>query len=79
MVIDDSLVITGSANMDVRSFEHNFEIDAFIYCPETARQVKSIFLADLEHCEPVISAQWRKRAIGRKMFESLMRLFTPLL
>lgn len=79
IVIDDALTITGSANMDVRSFEHNFEIDAFIYNNETALTAKKIFFDDMESSELVDPEIWEKRSRVRRFFESIFRLFTPLL
>ena len=79
IIIDDALTITGSANMDVRSFEHNFEIDAFIYNNETALTAKSIFMDDMESSELVDPEIWKTRSRARRFFESIFRLFTPLL
>ena len=79
IVIDDALTITGSANMDVRSFEHNFEIDAFIYNNETALTAKNIFFDDMKSSELVDPEIWEKRSRVRRFFESIFRLFTPLL
>lgn len=79
MVIDNSLTITGSANMDVRSFEHNFEIDAFIYNEETCRQAKEIFFRDMEQSTLLSADEWDKRSRFEKFKESVMRLFSPLL
>ena len=79
LVIDDSLVIVGSANMDVRSFEHNFEINAFIYDEETALIAKNIFLEDMESCVSVDPEEWFDRPWYRRFPESVLRLFTPLL
>ncbi|WP_245903990.1 cardiolipin synthase [Dysgonomonas alginatilytica] len=79
IIIDDALTITGSANMDVRSFEHNFEIDAFVYNNDTALTAKNIFLDDMESSELVDPEEWDKRPRHRRFFESIFRLFTPLL
>lgn len=79
MVIDDELTITGSANMDVRSFEHNFEIDAFIYNKDTALQAKEIFLDDMTYCDTIDLETWNKRPRHKRFAESFLRLFTPLL
>lgn len=43
MVSDDALSTVGSTNMDFRSFEHNFEVNAFIYDVETALLMREIF------------------------------------
>ena len=46
MVSDDELSTVGSTNVDFRSFEHNFEVNAFIYDTETALQMREIFLQE---------------------------------
>lgn len=79
MVIDDSLTITGSANMDVRSFEHNFEIDAFIYEREAAEESCNIFKSDMQMASLLLPDEWSKRSNFSKFTESIVRLFSPLL
>lgn len=79
MIIDNSLTITGSANMDVRSFEHNFEIDAFIYSEESCEKAKDIFFKDMEQSTFLLVEEWEKRSRFEKFKESVMRLFSPLL
>lgn len=79
MVVDNLLTITGSANMDVRSFEHNFEIDAFIYDGETCRKAKEIFFQDMKQSTLLSVDEWEKRSRFEKFKESVMRLFSPLL
>jgi cardiolipin synthase len=79
MTVDNSLTITGSANMDVRSFEHNFEIDAFIYNEDTCRKAREIFLGDMEQSTLLSVEAWDKRPHFARFKESVMRLFSPLL
>lgn len=79
MIIDDELTITGSANMDIRSFEHNFEIDAFIYSKKTSRLAKEIFSRDTEDSTKLDKEEWDKRGRLIKFKESVLRLFSPLL
>ena len=79
MVSDDTLSTVGSTNMDFRSFEHNFEINAFVYQKEFALQMKRIFTHDMHHCERLIPSRWLKRPLKQRMAESFMRLFSPLL
>lgn len=78
-IIDDNLTITGSANMDVRSFEHNFEIAAFIYCEETAAKANKIFENDLRMSTLLDADEWNSRSKWEKGKESFVRLFSPLL
>lgn len=79
LLSDDSITCIGSANMDFRSFEHNFEINAFVYETSFALRMKKVFMHDLQNCEKVIPAKWFKRPLKQRLAESFMRLFSPLL
>ena len=79
VVCDDALVSIGSANMDFRSFEHNFEINAFVYQKAFALRMKQIFLHDMRYCERLVPSRWLKRPRKQRLAESFMRLFSPLL
>lgn len=80
LVADDNIATIGSANIDFRSFENNFEANAFFYDKSMAQRVKSIFLADEAKCIPL----GKIKGIDQKMFlyrlwESVIRLLSPLL
>lgn len=79
MVCDDELSTVGSTNMDFRSFEHNFEANAFFYDKMTALAIKNIFLEDQKHCLLLSSKIWNKRSWKNKVIESIVRLLAPLL
>ncbi len=79
VLADDNFVTVGSTNIDFRSFEHNFEINAFIYDPEVVREMKRIFMNDLEHSRRVVASEWKKRPLWNRFWESLVRLLSPLL
>lgn len=79
LIIDDMLSVIGSANMDFRSFEHNFEINAFVYDREFASRMAAVFEDDLTHCHTVTPGEWFTRPRTRRVAESLMRVFSPLL
>lgn len=79
MVSDDMLSTVGSTNVDFRSFEHNFEVNAFMYDMETALEMKEIFLQDQRECTQVFLKNWIKRPWRQKAAESVIRLLAPLL
>ena len=79
MVSDDLLSTVGSTNIDFRSFEHNFEVNAFMYDMETALEMKEIFLEDQRECTQIFLKNWEKRSSRRKALESMVRLLAPLL
>ena len=80
LVCDDSVCTCGSTNIDFRSYENNFEANAFIYDRETALHVKQIFMDDVEHCMFVTERMLNhKRPFFKRLWESLVRLLSPLL
>ncbi len=79
MVSDDMLSTVGSTNVDFRSFEHNFEVNAFMYDMETALQMKEIFLQDQRQSTQIFLKNWMKRSWRQKTLESVVRLLAPLL
>lgn len=79
IVSDDMVASIGSANMDFRSFEQNFEVTAFVYNKDFAKEVKQVFIDDLADSNRVILSEWRKRPLKQKAQESFARLLSPLL
>lgn len=79
IVIDDFISIVGSANFDERSFNQNFEANAFIYDAPTAHKLKQLYLQDIEHCVELNLNDWNNRKRSQKLKESFARLFSPLM
>lgn len=79
MLVDDHLSVLGSANLDYRSFFHNFEISALIYDKETNHQLRAQFQKDLQQSKRITITHWKKRSLGNKLKESLARLLSPLI
>ena len=79
MVSDDYLSIIGSANMDCRSMELSYEINAYIYNEEIARENYRIFMEDLRECTEIRLEDWARRPWHHRFTQSIMRLFAPLL
>lgn len=78
-VSDDEWASVGSTNMDFRSFEHNFEANAFFYDKDMALHLKEIFLTDQKKCLLLSRKLWSKRSWSNKILESIVRLLAPLL
>lgn len=79
MIVDDIVSKVGSSNMDFRSFEHNYEVEAFIYDEKIALELKSQFKEDLVNSYLVTIIKWIKRPQIEKIKESFARLISPLL
>jgi len=79
MVCDDIISTVGSTNFDYRSFELDFEVNAFVYDATFAQQMKETFLRDLEDAELLDPEAWSHRRKTIKWAESISRLFGPLM
>ncbi|WP_121665709.1 cardiolipin synthase [Mesonia aquimarina] len=79
IVIDDIFTTVGTSNMDYRSFEINFEINALVYNESFAQEMTKIFNDDIAHCDQVDYQEWINRPITNRLKESFSRLWAPLL
>lgn len=79
MVIDDIFATVGTSNMDYRSFEINFEVNALIYNEEFAKKMTQIYEEDIAHCDNVNYEDWKNRPLTKRLKESFSRLWAPLL
>ena len=68
--------IVGSANLDMRSFLHNNEINAVIVSSGFARESEAVFERDLRECEEITLEGWRRRPLMDKFKETVARLFS---
>lgn len=79
VIVDDEFSSTGSTNFDSRSFEHNFECNAFIYSRDFNSRMTEIFMRDLDDCTRINPTAWRHRPAIERYKESLVRLLSPIL
>lgn len=78
MMIDSKVATVGSANMDIRSFEDNFEVAAFIYDEMITRQLEDSFMSNLVQSQVITHQSWSKRPLKNSYKEALARLISPL-
>ncbi len=79
LLVDDVFSSVGTANMDYRSFDQNYEINAMVYSQKFAAELEEQFLVDVEQCVPLQLNRWEQRPIRTKLLESIARLLAPLL
>jgi cardiolipin synthase len=77
--IDGEVCSIGSANLDIRSFSINYELNAVIYDSALARELEQAFERDRERCYPFNQAEYRNRSGLSRLRDSAARLFSPLL
>ncbi|MDD2278145.1 MAG: cardiolipin synthase [Bacteroidales bacterium] len=78
LMIDGNFASVGSANMDIRSFEDNFELLTMIYDKELTLQLEEQYIKDLRRCKELNLKQWNNRLVKQTFKESVARLFSPL-
>lgn len=79
VIVDDDFSTVGSANIDFRSFEHNFEANMFIYSTGVNSDLRARFEADMRQSTRVRESTWRKRPLVHRVLESVVRLLSPVL
>ncbi len=78
-VVDDFCSVVGTANVDMRSFALNFEIDAFMYGHEITQRCTKIFNDDLKVSTLLTKEKYESRSVLSKIGEDVIRLFSPIL
>ncbi|MBP3755962.1 MAG: cardiolipin synthase [Prevotella sp.] len=81
LVCDDTLCTCGSTNVDFRSFENNFEANAFFYDRDMALRMKQVFVDDMARCVQLsdVANLEHRRPFVHRLWESLVRMVAPLL
>ncbi|MBO7744540.1 cardiolipin synthase [Paenibacillus sp. MWE-103] len=79
LVVDGTVASVGTANVDIRSFKLNFEINAILYDTKTAMELKRIFEEDMLDCTELTYEQYQRRSRLERFRESCVRLLSPIL
>jgi cardiolipin synthase len=77
--IDSEICSIGSANIDIRSFSINYEINAVLYSKRLARKLEQDFERDLVHCTEFDPEEYQKRSVAVRFRDSVARIVSPLL
>lgn len=79
MIVDEKVLCYGTANMDIRSFALNFEVNAVVYDRRKASEMVDIFRKDLEVCRQITRDDYAVRKLKIRIKEQVYRLLSPLL
>jgi cardiolipin synthase len=79
VVADTRLSVVGTANMDIRSFDLNFEIMPVIYGSEFAKKLEDVFLEDLDECDEISPEDWSRNNILQRLTYAIARLISSFL
>ncbi|MDQ0233500.1 cardiolipin synthase [Metabacillus malikii] len=79
IVVDNEISSVGTANIDMRSFKLNFEVNAFIYDPNIAMRLYDVFLNDQKVSRELTLGGYEQRSRMIRLKESVSRLLSPIL
>jgi len=79
IMVDGKIASVGTANIDVRSFRLNFEVNAFLYSEEVTQRLLAHFEEDMKKSELLTYEAYQQRSAWIKFKESIARLISPIL
>jgi len=79
LVVDRKIAVVGTANMDYRSFDLNFEVNAIVYDKVIASELADVFYEDIKVADLINLNEWLNRPKGIQLLEKTARLMSPLL
>jgi len=79
IVVDGKIASVGTANIDVRSFRLNFEVNAFLYDIDITQELEAAFSNDIKYSTQMTKKLYNKRSMGIRFKESISRLLSPIL
>ncbi|WP_058308771.1 cardiolipin synthase [Gracilibacillus massiliensis] len=79
IVVDNKVASVGTANIDVRSFRLNFEVNAFLYNETLAEMLVDEFEKDMEDVTQLTYSLYQQRSLWIRFKESISRLISPIL
>ena len=79
IVADQSIVVLGSANFDMRSIRLNYETSVLVFDRAFGERMKLLLYADLVQSSEVRLSEWRRRSTSRRFRENFCALFSPVL
>ncbi|MET3698403.1 cardiolipin synthetase 2 [Bacillus oleivorans] len=79
MIIDEEISSVGTANIDIRSFKLDFEVNAFLYDKGIAQKLTKTFQEDVKVSKELTLEEYQQSPIGVRLKESISRLLSPIL
>jgi len=76
VVIDSSVTIIGSSNLDMRSFLHNDEVNAIVISRDTAQRMEEVFQRDQQSARAVELEAWERRSLWQRTKEFFVHMFS---
>lgn len=79
MMVDSLYCTVGSTNLNSRSLRYDYEVNAFIFSPETTNELMEIFKEDKKDCTLLTKEIYKSQSTWKKFLGWFAHLFTPFL
>ena len=79
IIMDETIYCYGTANMDIRSFHLNYEINAVVYGEAEVKKMCEIYHGDVQNCKQLTKQEYASRSLEIRIKEHISRLLSPLL
>lgn len=79
IMVDGLISCMGTANMDIRSFKLNFEVNAVIYNKDVTMELERLFEEDIKDCTQITTLEYAKRSRLIRFKEQICRLLSPIM
>ena len=79
IIVDSAWASVGTANMDIRSFRLNFEVNLNLYSAELASVLERNFAESKAECEEIVLEAFKTRPLSERCLENTLRILSPIL
>ncbi len=79
ITVDGQMCIVGSANIDPRSLQLNFEAGCVLYDSTLVKELEASFEEDMRHAAIMDLDTFNRRSFATRLAENWCRLFSPIL
>jgi cardiolipin synthase len=79
LIVDETIASVGTANLDMRSFFDNFELNAVLFDKKSIKHLEEDFLEDLRFSSEIQLKEFKKRTRYQRGKEVIARMLSPLL
>ncbi len=79
IMVDGTMSMFGTVNLDMRSLWLNYEVALFVYGREFTAELRALQQSYIDDSDPLDPATWNSRSVGERFLENTFRLVSPLL
>ena len=79
IMVNGTMSMFGTVNLDMRSLWLNYEVALFVYDSEFAHQLRALQQTYIDDSDILVDRQWSQRSVKQRLLENSLRLVSPLL